>query len=56
MIPQRTDEAGVARSLQTTYQVRIRLEAEQEVLPGATGQVLIVAPAADSGDAIEAVV
>ena len=44
-IRSQSDESGVSRPLQTTYQVRIRLqEPLEEVLPGTTGRVLIVAP------------
>jgi hypothetical protein len=44
-LPQRMDAGGQARSLQTTYQVRIRLaSAPQRLLPGAAGRVQISAP------------
>jgi putative peptide zinc metalloprotease protein len=39
---QQTDETGGMHALQTTYQIRIRLDNAQDVLPGATGRALIV--------------
>jgi putative peptide zinc metalloprotease protein len=43
-LPQRKDASGQSRSLQTTFQVRVRIESPPEqLLPGATGRVQVSA-------------